>query len=540
MGSQKASTTILFKNQFTSLFQPAPQIPVVTTQKPLEEPTTTSSSSSGGFNLGSVFNFLNPLIQHKPDIILHDSPAIKTLPAPDLTKSGPQLAGGYVEGAENLYVDQIEAKRRREHRFNHQHHRQDHQQDHHHQPHHDHQTHQEHHPPHHQAHREHQPHHHVQHHQTTQNHQHHHQEQQQQQQKKQQDHIAQPSFVDVKFEHFVPGHVEDIEPPRRHRHPNLDRQPGNFSVLVSGLSKTPNPKELAKLFKEGVVAEKKHKAFITNNHVDAPEGFGKVTLPFLDPSEAAERRVDGLPSVFIAPVGYKVPAGYKGHPLPYDPSIVDRLTTEEVNLVHSTEETPSPSPNDIGDVRNPFLKPILTEPEQEVQSVVIEEPTIAGPFRPVLDRNHGQQQDADQDADVRSPTALVLNKIKLARNRSRAHLASLYKNQENKGPSGAIAPISTIVRDFNGRKRKRVLTKVVRKPYNPDTTTTPATQKVSEEDVRTVVRIVGAPGTTKDTTKHVHEVHEQVTATELEELEVSQLQNHIIPQLLNTLNLLPI
>merc|ERR1712223_1351195 len=220
MGSQKASTTILFKNQFTSLFQPAPQIPVVTTQKPLEEPTTTSSSSSGGFNLGSVFNFLNPLIQHKPDIILHDSPAIKTLPAPDLTKAGPQLAGGYVEGAENLYVDQIEAKRRREHRFNHQHHRQDHQQDHHHQPHH-----------------------HVQHHQTTQNHQNHHQEQQQQQQKKQ-DHIAQPSFVDVKFEHFVPGHVEDIEPPRRHRHPNLDRQPGNFSVLVTGLSKTPNPKEL--------------------------------------------------------------------------------------------------------------------------------------------------------------------------------------------------------------------------------------------------------------------------------------------------------
>ena len=58
--------------------------PQVTTQKP-EEITTAASSSSG--ILGSVFNFFNPLIsQHKPDIILHDTPVIKTLPAPDLTK----------------------------------------------------------------------------------------------------------------------------------------------------------------------------------------------------------------------------------------------------------------------------------------------------------------------------------------------------------------------------------------------------------------------------------------------------------------------
>ncbi len=66
-----------FVNQFSSLFQQ------VTTPKPEE---ITTSASSSGFNLGSVFNFLNPLIQHKPDIILHDSPVIKTLPAPDLTK----------------------------------------------------------------------------------------------------------------------------------------------------------------------------------------------------------------------------------------------------------------------------------------------------------------------------------------------------------------------------------------------------------------------------------------------------------------------
>lgn len=84
-GHRKLPPPKPFVNQFTSLFQPSlqQQQPVVTTHKP-EELTTTEST---GF-IGSVFNFLNPLLnqQHKPDIILHDSPVIKTLPAPDLTK----------------------------------------------------------------------------------------------------------------------------------------------------------------------------------------------------------------------------------------------------------------------------------------------------------------------------------------------------------------------------------------------------------------------------------------------------------------------
>ena len=55
----------------------------VPTEKPAEVDTTTQSSL-----LGNVFNFFNPLLSgnNKPDIILHDSPVIKTLPAPDLTK----------------------------------------------------------------------------------------------------------------------------------------------------------------------------------------------------------------------------------------------------------------------------------------------------------------------------------------------------------------------------------------------------------------------------------------------------------------------
>lgn len=73
-GHRKLPPPAPYANQFFHHQQP-------TTPKP-EETTSTSS----GFNLGNVFNFLNPLIQHKPDIILHDSPVIKTLPAPDLTK----------------------------------------------------------------------------------------------------------------------------------------------------------------------------------------------------------------------------------------------------------------------------------------------------------------------------------------------------------------------------------------------------------------------------------------------------------------------
>ena len=53
----------------------------VPTEKPETEDSTTQSSL-----LGNVFNFFNPLLSNKPDIILHDSPVIKTLPAPDLTK----------------------------------------------------------------------------------------------------------------------------------------------------------------------------------------------------------------------------------------------------------------------------------------------------------------------------------------------------------------------------------------------------------------------------------------------------------------------
>ena len=117
---------------------------------------------------------------------------------------------------------------------------------------------------------------------------------------------------------------------------------------------------------------------ITGNNVQAPNGFGKVTLPFLDPNEASQKH--NLPPVFIAPVGYKVPPGYKGHPLPYDPTIgLDKLDREKVNLIHSTSKPSSntPSPNEVLEAEhtsNPFVrytkKPPINEPEQEVKPVI--------------------------------------------------------------------------------------------------------------------------------------------------------------------------
>ena len=162
-----------------------------------------------------------------------------------LVKVGPpviELGGGYAEGGEELYVQRLEATRRKDHRTRHPtHHNNDH---------HVHHVQEDHSQQHHQ-----------------QKHHGHHQQQQQQQQQghhhdqqhDRHDHLA--SFIDVDFEHFVPGQVEDIEPPRpthfsnkpktstksRTKHPHLNNHPGNFSVLVSGLKKNPNPKELAKL-----------------------------------------------------------------------------------------------------------------------------------------------------------------------------------------------------------------------------------------------------------------------------------------------------
>ena len=127
---------------------------------------------------------------------------------------------------------------------------------------------------------------------------------------------------------FVPVDYEPIQ----HHQDHHNHQPSNFSVLVSGVPEAVDTDGLAKLFKEGKVKDGSGiKAFIADPHSGAPSGFHKVNLPFMaSPGE----RVDQLPPVFIAPLGYKAPKGYKGHPLPYDPEPSDPIfeTTNQVPL----------------------------------------------------------------------------------------------------------------------------------------------------------------------------------------------------------------
>ena len=81
----------------------------------------------------------------------------------------------------------------------------------------------------------------------------------------------------------------------------------------------------------------------------------QVSLPFMDPSQADGTGVDKLPSVFIAPLGYKAPKGYKGHPLPYDPEPSDPVfeTTNQVTLVTGNEIGQTPN---YKTRNNPFLR----------------------------------------------------------------------------------------------------------------------------------------------------------------------------------------
>ena len=127
-----------------------------------------------------------------------------------------------------------------------------------------------------------------------------------------------------------------------------------------------------------------------------------------------------LPSVFIAPVGFQVPDGYKGHPLPYDPEV--KVTTVPTFGGHGDED-------------------FLTSPLVE---------------------------------------GGVKNKLKLAKDRP--SLAEFYRNKARKE--------SDISQDFESgedkkRKKKRVLTKVVRRPAYKISKSTGATVPSAPEEEHT-------------------------------------------------------
>ena len=178
--------------------------------------------------------------------------------------------------------------------------------------------------------------------------------------------------------------------------PHQENRPRNFSVVLGSDAghQVKSPKHLAKLFKDG--GRLKKEAFISPSNA-APDGFKKIDLPFMEKHEGGH-----LPSVFIAPVGFKVPDGYKGHPLPYDPEV--KVTTGAPTLALGGR----------GD------EDFLTSP------------LVEGGVR---------------------------NKLKAAKDRP--SLVEFYRNKARKE--------SDILQDLDSgedkeRKKKRVLTKVVRRP----------------------------------------------------------------------------
>jgi hypothetical protein len=284
------------------------------------------------------------------------------------------------------------------------------------------------------------------------------------------DHLS--GFYSVDFDDFATGDAK----PRKPAADGLEKSPKQLSVHVSGL-KAGDTRELAQLFKEG--RTEGHKAYISRLEDDAPSGFNKVTLPFLDPS-LADQYKDNLPSVFIAPVGYKVPPGYKGHPLPYDPASVDRLNTNK-------PADAAGSANDIDGInksKNPFLANRNKQLPKRTSTTV----------PPVSDSSDESQQN-DGKTDGRAslfdstldPSSIVLNKLKLARNRP--SLTTFYNKTRSQQATVPVIEEEAEAAGTSGtKKRKRVLTKVVRKPYNPETTT-PPTSAVTHDVKTTVVRI---------------------------------------------------
>lgn len=255
------------------------------------------------------------------------------------------------------------------------------------------------------------------------------------------DHLS--GFVPVDFEHITSG--EKVE-----RHPDLDHAPKDFSVVVSGLDRNPNPEELAEYLKEG--SQKQLGAYIAPNNEDVPDGFRKIDLPFME----HDQDVGNLPSVFIAPVGFKVPAGYKGHPLPYDPELAQvdpkgtTPPTSGINLVSRTE------------------------PPAEVH-----ETTTATVI-------------------IRDSAALIKDKIKLAK--QRPALSSFYRGKQ--------ASSEAFESSEDSKKKRRILTKIVRRPFNkvrnffkstaPPTVAPSTTQEtpvvvVEDDEVSTEAKIIETP-----------------------------------------------
>ena len=116
------------------------------------------------------------------------------------------------------------------------------------------------------------------------------------------DHLA--GFVSLDFDGFTPGDREAKKPKKQQEKEKLSILVGTHSNLGSA-----DQSDLVNFLNNN---KDNAEAFVINSNNDAPEGFSKIDLPFMDPT----KHKGFLPKAFIAPKGIPIPKGYKGKPLP--------------------------------------------------------------------------------------------------------------------------------------------------------------------------------------------------------------------------------
>ena len=142
----------------------------------------------------------------------------------------------------------------------------------------------------------------------------------------QRDHLA--GFVSVDFDGFTPGDREDKKAKLKKQ---KQQEKEKLAIIVGGKSNA-KPRDESDLVNFLNNDKENTETFVFSSDKNPPQGFAKIDLPFMDPT----KHHGHLPKAFIAPKGIPIPDGYKGKPLPTQPSVA--ATTEKV-LVHSTQES---------------------------------------------------------------------------------------------------------------------------------------------------------------------------------------------------------
>ena len=182
------------------------------------------------------------------------------------------------------------------------------------------------------------------------------------------DHLA--GFVSLDFDGFTPGDREDKKSKK------AQQEKEKLSIIVGGKSKA-KPRDQSDLVNFLNNDKENTETFVFSSDKQAPQGFAKIDLPFMDPSK---HRGD-LPKAFIAPKGIPIPDGYKGKPLPHQPhGAAGHVTSTEKVLIHQVDTHQREDTLNLFRTRQPPVSryPDTTEQEKVTNSrpVTTERPSF--------------------------------------------------------------------------------------------------------------------------------------------------------------------